>query len=321
MKRREFLAAGAGTFLPSTLVRAQQEPPLIGILRVNAKITEQFIEPFRRDMARLGAEEGKQYRTEILFADGDNDRLPTLAAELVKRQPKMILAFGYSGVAAVQRATRDIPIVAMADDLVAAGLVASMARPGGNTTGVSIMGHELNAKRLEMLHEIVPQARRMGVVIDDKNIMASDADRIEGAAAKLGLELTIVHAQAISEIAPALAKLQAAKVEAVQFLTSPFLNAARATFMAEMIKMRLPAMYEFPESVEEGGLVSYGPRITLCYLHVAVLAKKVLRGAKPADLPIEQPSVFVLAINSGAAHAIGLQIPEQILLRADVVVD
>jgi len=130
-----------------------------------------------------------------------------------------------------------------------------------------------------------------------------------------------MHVQTLPEIVPAMAALGAAKVEAVQFLTSAFLTGARAAFMAEIAKMKVPAMYEWPETVEEGGLASYAPRISLCYRHVAVLVNKVLRGAKPADLPIEQPATFVLAINTGAAHAIGLALPEAMLLRADVVVD
>ena len=231
------------------------------------------------------------------------------------------MAFGNPGVAAAQAATRDVPIVAMADDLVAVGLVPSMARPGGNTTGLSIMGHELDVKRLEVLHEIAPQALRVGVVMDDNSALKGEVAKLEQAAAKLGLEPTIVHASRREQIAPAMASLAAARVESVQFLASPFLNGARATFIDQILTMKVPAMYEWPETVEEGGLVSYAPRISLCYRHVAVLVSKVLRGAKPADLPIEQPATFTLAVNTGTAHAIGLTLPEAIILRADMVVD
>jgi putative ABC transport system substrate-binding protein len=317
MKRRSFLAAA---LLPAAAA-AQPPPPLVGVLRVGSRADEQFGPVFGRDMARLGWEDGKTYRTQTVFADGEAARLPALAGALVKDGARVIVAFGNAGVAAAQKATRDIPIVGMADDLAGAGLVSSMARPGGNTTGVSIMGYELDVKRLEVLHEIVPQARKIGVVVDQTTGITGVVGRIEEAAAKLGLTLAVVHAGQREQIAPALARLTSAKVEAVDVLASAFLNFQRATFIEQFRALKLPAMYEWPESVEDGGLASYGPRISLCFRHVAVLTSKVLRGAKPADLPIEQPTTFVLAINAGAAHAIGLTLPEAMLLRADAVVD
>ena len=307
--------------LSPTAVRAQQVPPLIGVLRVGSRADEQFEPVFRRDLARLGWEDGKTYRLQVLFADGNSSRLTALTAELVKAGPKVLVAFGNAGVKAAQAAAKDIPIVAMANDLVAAGLVSSMARPGGNTTGISILAHELDGKRLEVLHDMAPQARKIGVVTDDNFEIKGQLEKLQAAALNFGLALTVVNVQTPAEIAPAIAALAAARVEAVQFMTSPFLNSTRATFIAAMTKMKLPAMYEWPETVEEGGLVSYAPRISLCYRHVAVLVSKVLRGAKPADLPIEQPTTFTLAVNTGTAHAIGLTLPEAMILRADVVVD
>ena len=320
MRRRDFLAATAAALLPAA-VAAQPQPPLIGVLRVGGRDDDQFEPAFRRDLARLGWEDNKTYRLQILFADGDSSRLPALAAELVKAGSKVLVAFGHVSVATAQSATREIPIVAMADDLVERGLVTSMARPDGNTTGVSVLARELDVKRLEVLHEFAPQATKIGVVIDDVFAIGGSLEELQAAAPRLGLALTVVHVQTPAEIAPAIATLAAAKVEAVQFLASPFLHGTRAIFMAEMTRMRVPALYEWPETVEEGGLVAYGPRISLCYRHVAVLVNKVLHGAKPADLPVEQPTTFTLAINTRTAHAIGLQVPEQLLLRADVIVD
>ena len=317
MKRRIFL----GLALLPAMSQAQQPPPLIGVMRVNARGAEQFAEPFRRDMTRLGWQEGRTYRTQFLWADGDTSRLPAMAAELLQSGARVLVTFGNFAMAAAQAATKQVPIVGIADDLVGAGLVPSMARPEGNTTGVSIMGHELNAKRLEILHEIAPQAHRIGVIRDEVNAVKGTSEKLEKAAQSLGLKLTVVNIATRDEIAPGLAALAAARVEAVQFLTSPFLNSQRATFVERIREMKLPAIYEWPETVEEGGLVSYAPRLSLCFRHVAVLVSKVLRGAKPADLPIEQPTTFTLAINTGAAQAIGLQVPENLLLRADVVVD
>jgi len=317
MKRRIFL----GLALLPAMSQAQQPPPLIGVMRVNARGAEQFAEPFRRDMTRLGWQEGRTYRTQFLWADGDTSRLPAMAAELLQSGARVIVPFGNAAVAAAQAATKQVPIVGMADDFVGAGLAPSMARPAGNTTGISIMAHELEVKRLEILHEIVPQVRRIGVLKDDVNAVKGGIERLEKAAQSLGLALTVVHVGTREEIAPGLAALVAARVEAVQVLPSPFLNSQRATFVQRLREMKLPAIYEWPETVEEGGLSSYAPRQSLCFRHVAVLVSKVLRGAKPADLPIEQPTTFTLAINTGAAQAIGLQVPENLLLRADVVVD
>jgi ABC-type uncharacterized transport system substrate-binding protein len=320
MKRRSFLAVPAMLPAIAPCGAWAERPPLVGILRVNGPAAELFVPTFRRDMARLGFEEGKNYRTQVLFADGDIRRLPALAAELVKAGAQILVPFGNPGVTAAQRASAGLPIVALADDLAGSGLVASMARPGGSTTGVSIMGFELDPKRLEILHEIAPAARRIGVVVDP-TVPSGKYGAVEEAAAKLGLQLVMLRAQTPEQIGPALAELQAAKVEAVQFLASPFLNSQRAFFIEKLRELKLPGMYEWPETVEEGGLTSYAPRITLCFRYLAVQVAKVLKGAKPADLPVEQPTAFVLALNTGAARAIGLTIPEAMLLRADLVVD
>jgi len=318
MKRRFFLACSA--LLPAS-GHAQALPPLIGILRVGSQKGDQFADVFKRDMARLGWDDSKTYRTQIAFAQGDQNQLPGLAGELVKAGARVVVAFGNKGVAAAQGATKELPIVAMSDDLVAWGLVASMARPGGNTTGISVMSHELDSKRLEILHDIAPQARRVGVLFDEPFVRPGEIDQLKHAAENLKIELVLIGLQAPRDYASAMATLAGAKVDAVQFLASPMLHALRGRFIEEMNRLRLPAVHEWPETVEEGGLVSYGPRIELCYRHVAVLVNKVLKGAKPTDLPIEQPTTFVLAVNSAAARVIGLPLPEALLLRADVVVD
>ncbi len=182
MKRRIFLA----TALLPAVSQAQQQPPLIGVMRVNARSAEQFAEPFRRDMARLGWQEGRTYRTHFLWADGDTSRLPAMAAELLKSGAQVIVPFGNAAVAAAQAATKQVPIVGMADDFVGAGLAPSMARPGGNTTGISIMAHELELKRLEILHEIAPRARHIGVVNDDVNSVKGGIEKLEKGAQSLG---------------------------------------------------------------------------------------------------------------------------------------
>ncbi len=318
VSRRALLAAPA--FLPA-LAQGQSGQPLIGILRVGFAGDDLFPGIFKRDMARLGYEEGRNYRVKLDFADGDPKRLPALATGLVEAGAQLLVAFSVAGVAAAQAASKTVPIVAMADDLVATGQVASFARPGGNTTGVSIMGRQLDAKRLEVLHELVPGARKVGIVGDSSLTVHRELGNLQAAARGIGLTLEVVHMQTPEQVSPGLERLSAAGVEAVQFLAAPFLQSMRFRFMTEMTKRKLPAMYEWPETVEEGGLSSYGPRLALCYRHVAVLASRVLKGAKPSDLPIEQPTTFTLALNVGAARKIGVVLPEAMLLRADLLVD
>ena len=322
MKRRAVLAFGAGLLPAATAAQqAGPLPPLIGVVRVNGKSVEQFEPAFRRDMTRLGWEDGRNVRFGFLWADGQTERLPDLAGELVARKADILVAFGKLGVEATQRATRQTPIVGMADDLVGEGLVASIARPGGNITGVSILGHELDVKRLELLHELAPRTRKVGVIVDPGMGGHDDNAALRKAAIGLGLEPVFVSAENRDQLARAFDGLSAEKVEAVNVLASPFLNAVRGLIIERMREMRLPVIYEWPETAEEGGLMGYGPRITLCYRHVAVLVDRLLHGAKPSDLPIERPTVFTLVVNAGTAHALGLPIPPVILLRADTVVD
>jgi putative ABC transport system substrate-binding protein len=323
LKRREFITLLGGTVVASSsrvAVAQQERLPLIGILRPNPKgINETFAEPFARYMKTVGWEEGRNIRFLFVWAEARSDRTPALAGELVAQQADLIIAFGDPAIRAVQRATQTIPIVGMADDMVGSGLVASLARPGGNTTGVSILASELDVKRLEILQEYVPQAQRIAALVDPSTI--STRTRLANAAQGLGLELVWFEAQSPDQTRRALAAIAAAKVEAVNVLASPMLNSFRRLTIDQMRDARLPAIYQWPETVEEGGLLGYGPRNLLCYRHLVSLVDKVLRGAKPADLPIEQPSKFELVVNLKTANAIGLTISPTLLLRADNVID
>jgi putative ABC transport system substrate-binding protein len=325
MRRRKFGtllggAAMASTIRPSYVSAQEKTIPLVGVLRVNSRdANEAFEEPFRRYMKEFGWEEGRSVRFQFLWADAQNEKLPVLARELVAQKVNLIITFGNLGVQAVQRATTGIPIVGMSDDMVSDGLVVSMARPGGNTTGVSIFGKELNTKRLELLHEFAPQAHSIALLADPN--LFGNRVQLEKAARALGLELLVFTAQNGNEIAPALDAIEAARVEAVNVLTSPFLNAARNVIIERLLRARLPSIFEWPESAQEGGLLGYGPRALLVYRLVASLADKVLRGAAPGDLPIEQPTRFALTLNLKTAKAIGLTIPEALLSRADEVIE
>jgi putative ABC transport system substrate-binding protein len=221
VKRREFIAVLGGAAAWPLAARAQQgRVPLIGVLRPNRPhVLEIFAEPFRRYMKAIGWDEGRNIRFLFVWTEGRSERAPTLASELVAQNVDLIIAFGDPAIHAVQRATQSIPIVAMTDDMIGSGLAASMARPGGNTTGVSILASELDVKRLEILHEFVPQARRIAVLIDTTTI--STRPQLSSAARDP------FEAQSPDEVSRALDAIAAAKVEAVNVLASPLLNSSR----------------------------------------------------------------------------------------------
>jgi len=310
---------GAAVAWPFAARAQQGRLPVVGVLRPTPKDVDQFVEPFRRYMRAIGWEDGRNVRFLFVWAEGRNERAPALAEQLIAQNVDVIVTFADPAIRAVQRATQTIPIVGMADDMVGSGLAASMARPGGNTTGVSILSPELDVKRLEILHEFVPQARRIAVLADTTTI--STRTQLASAARDLGVELLVFEIQNSAEIGGALDAIAGARVDAVNVLASPLLNATRQVIIERTRNARLPAIYQFPETAEEGGLLSYGPRILLCYRHVVSLVDKVLRGTKPAELPIEQPSKFELAVNLKTAIEIGMTIPPSILARADEVIE
>src|SRR5450755_1033544 len=319
-RRKLVIALGASVIAPRIgWTQATKRRPVVGVIRINPRNTnETFVEPFRRDMASLGWKENDNIEFVFAWADGRNDVLPKLAADMVARGVDVIVTFGPDGARAAQGATPTIPIVAMTDNLVGAGLVQSMARPGGHTTGVSVLATELDAKRREILHEVSPAARRIGV-LHDPSVPVSISN-VKAAARALNIELVFAPAQTKAEIAAAIKTLIEARVAAVNVLASANLNAFRADQIAAFAQARLPAIYEWPETAEQGGLIGYGPRNTAVYGHVAALVNRVLRGAKPADLPVEQPTKFELIINGKTAKALGLKIPQSLLLRAEEVI-
>ena len=320
-RRQLLISLGASALAPNLgWTQATKRRPVVGVIRINPRDTnETFAAPFRRDMASLGWKEKDNVEFLFSWAEGHNDTLPKLAADMVARGVDVIVTFGPSGVRAAQSATPTIPIVGMTDDLVGAGLVQSMARPGGHTTGVSILATELDAKRLEILHELAPAARRIGVLHDPSVNTSMPVVKAAGHARKI--ELVFAPAQTEAEIAAAIKTLIKARVAAVNVLASANLNAFRAQQIAAFAQARLPAIYEWPETAEQGGLIGYGPRNTAAYRHIAELVNKILRGAKPGDLPVEQPTKFELVINMKTANALGVKIPQTIMVRADKVVE
>jgi putative ABC transport system substrate-binding protein len=321
MHRRRLLLAAAPLLLP---LRARADaPPLVGIVRVNAASGDRFEPAFRRDMAQLGWQEERTVRYRFLFAEQEVDRIPGLYRQLLAEKPALLLSSGNPGTRAAQRATHELPIVGIADDWLGGGLVPSMARPGGNLTGVSTMGRELDEKRLEILLAAVPQARRLGVLADPAMEKTGEPSlpKVTRAAMARGLAVTAAAIAAPEQIDAAFATLKEAGVEAVCVLASPLLYALHGRVIERLTAARWPAIHQWPDVVEHGGLLAYGPTFDTVYGHAAMQVNRILRGARPAELPIEQPSTYTLALNRGVARAIGTDLSRDLLLRADVVVD
>jgi putative ABC transport system substrate-binding protein len=297
--------------------------PRIGILRGTFPSTNSArIEAFRQGLRELGYVEGKNIVIELRYAEGKLDRLPALAAELVRLKVDVIITGGPSPTLSAKRATSTIPIVmALDDDPVGSGFAASLARPGGNITGLSTLDPELSGKQLELLTEIVPKLSRVGVLGDVTRPGTPQALReINVAAGAFGLQIQYLEVRGPKDIETAFRAADKERAEAVLVLGTGVLISQRRQVIDLAIKSRLPAIYPRPEYVEDGGLVFYGASITDLYRRAATYVDKILKGAKPADLPIEQPKKFELIINLKTAKQIGLTIPPNVLARADKVI-
>ena len=302
-----------------------QQPGKIPRIGVLASIRSPATEGFERGLRELGYVEGKNILIEWRLVQGKFERLPEFAADLVRLKVDVIVAPATPYVLAARNATATIPIVfALVADPVAAGFVASLARPGGNITGLSNIGGELNAKRLELLKEAVPKVRQVGVLTNPAGAgfpLAEVLKELEVAARLLGVQLQVQYARAPSEIDGAFAAMSREGARAVIVVSgSPMFYAERTRLATLALKAGLPTMSEFPESVEAGGLMSYAANTPDLMRRSAHYVDKILKGAKPADLPVEQPTKFELVINLKTAKAIGLTIPQSVLLRADELI-
>jgi putative ABC transport system substrate-binding protein len=281
------------------------------------------LEAFRQGLRVLGYDEGQNLVIEYRYAEGNLERLPTLAAELVGLKMDVIVAIASAATRAVQHATRTIPIVmAGGSDPVGAGLVASLARPGGNITGLSNLTVELPEKRLEILKETVPQSGRVAVLANPASPNhASTMHNLTGAAQALGLQLHVVELRSPDELDTAFAAVTRAGADALLVVGEPLLlDSLRGRTVDLAAKHRLPAMYSWRELVVAGGLMSYGPSLPDMHRRLATYVDKILKGAKPADLPVEQPTTFELVINLTTAKALGLTIPPTLLFQATEVI-
>lgn len=325
MRRRDFLAVlgGAAAFWPNPANSQQSSMPVIGYLNGGSPFSA-TLEAFRQGLGELNYVEGRNVSIEFRWAEGDYNRLPDFAADLVDRNVSVIAAGGGDLAArAAQAATSAIPIVfTSGDDPVATGLVANLARPGGNLTGVSFLIVELHAKRLELLSELVPQVKVIALLVNPLSPqMERVVQAIQQAADTKGVQIVVLKATTESEIGAAFSALAALRAGALIQMADPFFISRREQFAVLAAQYSIPAIYEGRPFAQAGGLISYGPSFSNVYQQVGSYVGKILKGAKPADLPVVQPTRFELIVNLRTAKAIGLRISESFLLRADEVIE
>jgi putative tryptophan/tyrosine transport system substrate-binding protein len=314
-----------GLLAPSLAADAQQVGRTVNIGYLgnsSPSLESNLVEAFREGLRQLGYVEGRNLIIKFAWAEGQQERHPALARELVRLTPDVILTAGTPGTLAAKQATQSIPIVtAIAGDAVATGLVASLAKPGGNVTGLSTLAPELDGKRLELLKEAVPKLSRVAVLRNPANPFTTIAWKaMQPAAEALGLKLQPVDASSPNDLDRALTTIKAAHPDGLVFIVDRFLASYRAAIVQFVATNRLPGMFPYPEFAQEGGLMTYGPDYADLFRRTATYVDRILKGAKPGDLPIEQPTKFELVINLKTARVLGLTIPQSILVRADEVI-
>ena len=319
-------------WLCSTVLPYAQQPPtnvpIIGWL--GPATTESYSQPgagnpgphlMRASLARHGLIDGKNVRLDMRLAEGKLDRLPGLAEALVREGATVILAFGEEAGRAVQGATKTIPIVCVGDDLVNSGLAASLAKPGSNMTGVSILATELDAKKIEVLKELLPGAKRFGILNDPTTSGQARPQKMAETARYVGIELQTIDIHGPGDLEAAFRALRAGGAEGVNIVASAMLNALRKRVGELSLATKIPAICQFRGAVEAGCLASYGITIADLYALSADQLARLLRGATPADLPVIQPDKFELVISLKTAKALGLTVPPMLLARADEVIE
>jgi putative ABC transport system substrate-binding protein len=321
MKRRELIALLAGLAVAGPRGLMAQPAPRKYRVGVLVPFPLAVLAFFVDTLRQLGFVDGQNLTLDGRGFATSYERLPAIAAELVAAKVDAIICAGDAAILAAQATTTSIPIVASADDMVGAGLVRSLAHPGANTTGVSLLAADLDGKRQEVLFDFFPEARRMAVLADTKTAGPAHLQELLDAARARGVALTVHRVERDEDIGPAIEQAKAAGAVALNVLASPLLHGARQAIIVRTSAVRLPAIYQWPETAQEGGLLAYGPRLSEPMAQWARQLAKVLRGAKPADLPVEQPTKFELVVNQKTAKAIGLDIAPTLLARADEVIE
>jgi putative ABC transport system substrate-binding protein len=325
IRRREFITLlGAAAAWPLAAQAQQPVMPVIGFLGAGGRgPLRQQTAAFLEGLKESGYIEGQNVAVEYRFAEGQFDRFPALASDLVRSQVAVLFVASNAGALAARQATRTIPIVfIVGDDPATSGLVPSLNRPGGNLTGVYQFAAGLEAKRLGLLHEMVPRATIIAVLVNPNYSGAEDQLReVQEAAASLGVQLVIMRANVESDFDAAFSTLVQQRATALLVCSSPFFNIRREQLVVLAARHALPAIYEWREFAAAGGLMSYGTSISDAYRQAGVYAGRILKGAKPADLPVVQSTKFEFVINLSTAKALGLAVPDSLLARADEVIE
>jgi putative ABC transport system substrate-binding protein len=327
MRRRDFimLLGGAAATWPR-VARAQQPAlPVVGFINGGAPDTgARNVAAFRKGLDETGAIDGQNVTVEYHWLEGRFDRLPALLADLVRRQVAVIATLGTAPALAAKAATATVPIVfSVAQDPVQLGLVASLARPGGNATGINFFAEEVAAKRLRLLHDLVPRAVRVAVLVNPANASSAEPTlrNVQDAAPMIGLQIQILKATTIGEIDAAFATLARERSDALFVAPDAFFTSRRVQLVTLTARDRIPAAYSNPDIVAAGGLMSYGTDFADSFRQVGVYTGSILKGAKPADLPVLQSTKFELVINLQTARALGIAVPPDVLSIADEVIE
>jgi putative tryptophan/tyrosine transport system substrate-binding protein len=327
MRRREFitLLGGAAAVWPFAARAQQPALPVVGFIRDgSADASTRFAAAFRKGLNETGYVEGQNVTVEYYWLEGHYDRLPALLADLVRRQVAVIATPGSVPSLAAKAATATIPIVfGVGDDPVKLGLVASLSRPGGNATGINFFVNEVTAKRLRLLHDLVPKAVRIAVLVNPTNasIAGSTLREVQKAAPTIGLQIQILNATTIGEIDTAFAAIARERPDALFVAGDAFFLSRRVQFATLTARDRIPATYSVREPVEAGGLMSYGTNLADSFRQIGVYTGNILKGAKPADLPVLQSTKFELVINLQTARALGIEVPPGVISIADEVIE
>jgi putative ABC transport system substrate-binding protein len=322
MRRREFitLVGGVAAWPLATSAQDVGRTYRIGVLHNQGRQAPQFPH-FFDELGRAGFIENQN-----LIVDGRGyavrtEQFPALAAEFAKTRLDAVIGGGALAARAMGEVSRTIPILTLTDDMVGQRLAQSLARPGGNITGISILARELDGKRQEILLELAPKARRVAALFDSNITTAQDVMVLQDAARARGVGLMVYSVERQERIVPAIDEAKRQGAEALNVLASPTLNDRRLDIYDRVMALRLPTIHQWPENPEEGGLIGYGPRLTELFRQLARQLVKVLRGAKPSDVPVEQPTKFELVINFKTAKAIGFEVPAALASRADKVIE
>jgi putative tryptophan/tyrosine transport system substrate-binding protein len=325
VRRREFVTLLGGAAAWPLAARAQQPDRMrrIGVLLVGLSPESKEAKHFRLGLRDAGYSEGRDVIIEWRSANGDYDRVPELVADLIHSKVDVIVQDSTVGTEVAKRSTSTIPIVmALVLDPVGSGLVNSLAHPGGNVTGLSMMTSELNSKRLQLLKEAIPQLTRAAVLWNpDHPSHAKVVEDLKVIAPSLSIELTFVDVRAPEQFGPAFSDISRAKAQALYVVEDPIFFAHRMILLELASTARLPTIHDLRRFPEEGALMSYGPDLHDLFRRAAIYVYRILKGAKPADLPVEQPTKFELVINLTTAKALGLEVPPTLLARADEVIE